>query len=773
MPQPYEVLGVPTDASPEAISKAYRKLALKHHPDKGGSAAEFRVVAEAYAVLSDAEKRRVFDATGSVEVADLDLDGMMADVFTEGGFFEQMLEGDADLKEMMATEGKENLQKSFGSFFAAAMGGGGPVYMPDGSVMDADDMPRIRMPSLQELLDGCDDAEERHLMERVQKKMGIGSRGALVAGTGMQALEMLQRLGGDPTFWHSDDESNDEDEDAFLDDLQAQLQARNGKARVTAGVAGSTSSQAELVPHARERVQLPTRPSAPRTSSVTTRPPAVARAGTRAASHDIDDEDESLRPPPPAMRSTASASSDDASRSVPPALVKTWLDMARLGNLIEMQSMHEDEPSLVHLKGSGLGQTALHWSSTKADAKMTRWLLSVNASVDLRNVNGASPLHAAAAAGALEVAKLLLAAGARVAARDAQGHSCAQVACASGHAQLASMLKAHQQAGAAGAGSAAGAGGDATGSSLARAGCPRVVLTSGARSAAARATAPEGVVDDEMAGEALAEAQADECEDEDEGEGAAAQLRDAASRGDGHAVGLALRDLRDLSPEVMTSLVNAPDGSAGLTALHYAARSGDVPCIMALVHARADSNARTTKGNSSLALACKRGKWPAATALLDAGARADGVALMQALRHGASDELLRGLCGADGLLADGPEARSALMRAVMCADSTSVERLLKLHADVSLADANGARALHYCADQGDTKCALLLLSAGAEVDATDAHGNTALHAAGRRGHKALWATLLEANADAGALNSRGRTPKLLDKADADAACIVM
>ena len=422
MPQPYEVLGVPTDASQEAISKAYRKLALKHHPDKGGSAAEFRVYAEAYAVLSDAEKRRVFDATGSVEVADLDLDGMMADVFAEGGFFEQMLEGDADLKEMMATEGKENLQKSFGSFFAAAMGGGGPVYMPDGSVMDADDMPRIRMPSLQELLDGCDDAEERQLMVRVQKKMGIGSRGALVAGTGMQALEMLQRLGDDPTFFHSDDESDDEDEDAFLDDLQAQLRARNGKARVTAegtvsdGSAGGAGSTSDA-----------------RSSSVT----------TRAAGHDVDydDESESLRPPPPAMRSTASASSAVAcsavacsavaSGSVPPTLVKTWLDMARLGNLSEMQSMHVDEPSLVHLKGSGLGQTALHWSSTKMDAKMTSWLLSVNASVDLRNANGASPLHAAAAAGALEVAKLLLAAGARVAARDDQGHSCEQVARAS------------------------------------------------------------------------------------------------------------------------------------------------------------------------------------------------------------------------------------------------------------------------------------------------------------------------------------------------------
>lgn len=329
-----------------------------------------------------------------------------------------------------------------------------------------------------------------------------------------------------------------------------------------------------------------------------------------------------------------------------------------------------------------------------------------------------------------------------------------QVARASGHAQLASMLKAHQQAGAVGAGS------DATGSSLPRAGRP-VVLTSGARSAAA------------TAGEAPAEAQADEGEDESEGEDAAARLRDAASRGDGHAVGLILQEVtsRELVLDLV-NLVNAPDGT-GLTALHYAARSGDVPCIVALVHARADCNVRTTKGNSSLALACKREQWAAATALLDAGARADGVALMQALRHGTSDELLRGLCGAGGLLADGPEARSALMRAVMGADSTSVERLLKLHADVSLVDANGARALHYCADQGDTKCALLLLSAGAEIDATDAHGNTALHAAGRRGHKALWAMLLEANADAGALNSRGRTPKLLEKADADAACMVM
>ncbi|CAM9599008.1 unnamed protein product [Ascophyllum nodosum] len=60
----YKVLEVGKKADAAAITKAYRKLAKKKHPDKGGDPEEFKMLAEAYEVLSDPEKRRLYDRLG-------------------------------------------------------------------------------------------------------------------------------------------------------------------------------------------------------------------------------------------------------------------------------------------------------------------------------------------------------------------------------------------------------------------------------------------------------------------------------------------------------------------------------------------------------------------------------------------------------------------------------------------------------------------------------------------------------------------------------------
>lgn len=61
----YLVLGLPRDASGNAIRTAYRRLAKEHHPDRAGTnrSERFRHVSEAYSVLSDPDRRRRYDAT--------------------------------------------------------------------------------------------------------------------------------------------------------------------------------------------------------------------------------------------------------------------------------------------------------------------------------------------------------------------------------------------------------------------------------------------------------------------------------------------------------------------------------------------------------------------------------------------------------------------------------------------------------------------------------------------------------------------------------------
>lgn len=88
----YEVLGVPKAASKEEIKKAYRTLAKKHHPDKGGSEEAFKEISEAFSVLDDEEKKAKYDRGGFNSIPDFGAGGFgggfnMDDFF--GSFFGQ------------------------------------------------------------------------------------------------------------------------------------------------------------------------------------------------------------------------------------------------------------------------------------------------------------------------------------------------------------------------------------------------------------------------------------------------------------------------------------------------------------------------------------------------------------------------------------------------------------------------------------------------------------------------------------------------------------
>lgn len=115
----YEVLGIGKNASDDEIKKAYRKAAVKHHPDKeGGDETKFKEVNEAYEVLKDGAKRQRYDQFGHAGVGGNGASGGGGNPFGGfGGFGGQSVNFDFG-------------EGGFGDIFSQFFGGGGQSQGP-------------------------------------------------------------------------------------------------------------------------------------------------------------------------------------------------------------------------------------------------------------------------------------------------------------------------------------------------------------------------------------------------------------------------------------------------------------------------------------------------------------------------------------------------------------------------------------------------------------------------------------------------------------------
>eukprot|EP01041_Mallomonas_annulata_P011029 gene11029-23052_t len=67
----YDILGISSSATNADIKKAYKKLALIHHPDKGGDPEKFKALSAIHVILSDPEKRKLYDSNGELDGTEL------------------------------------------------------------------------------------------------------------------------------------------------------------------------------------------------------------------------------------------------------------------------------------------------------------------------------------------------------------------------------------------------------------------------------------------------------------------------------------------------------------------------------------------------------------------------------------------------------------------------------------------------------------------------------------------------------------------------------
>ena len=383
-PDLYAALGVSPSATTDEITAAYRAVALRCHPDrnKGADAAEtFKAAAEARRVLSDPRMRAFYDAGGSMEEMDVDVEEYV-DAFR--ALFEERF-GGADVLSLCAGATREELRRMppfpFPKFLFP------PGTFPDGLRFDASTFtppPRVRA--------FLDDRGEDALSELA----------------GELAARAESRRGDE-----------DEDEDDEEEDIETDAELR---AFIMEALAGELDDE-DLFEGVDVDAGVERLVESMKEFDFGKAMNGLADLHESSGTEDEDLGSSSFGSPSFSVGRLARFSDSDESPTSATRLAR-WFAAAKSGDADILRDMLREDPSLLHARSSGLGHTAAHWAAAKGHADVVAWLVDARGyEVDFPNACGATALHAAAANGWEECVSVLLSLGASVDAEDEIGET--------------------------------------------------------------------------------------------------------------------------------------------------------------------------------------------------------------------------------------------------------------------------------------------------------------------------------------------------------------
>ncbi|GLI65651.1 hypothetical protein VaNZ11_009251 [Volvox africanus] len=465
-PDLYAELGLARNASVEDIKRAYRRLALQCHPDKcpGDEAANerFQRISMAYSVLSDQQKRRYYDQTGTTDGLDISPDEFL-DMFQS--LLLEIIGGTDMIRAMLSCFTPRELARLPPFPFPKELFP--PGTFPPGLRFSCKGMKGLP-PQIDELIQSGDLRAMFATMSGLSPPSSGGRTGRNAGSSNRRAsssfasgcshaplrdpfgygrlndLHPMSSIGGsefrDRHGGSSIGSSDSEWTDVSESELEAVLAQQRGLS--------PPAAERELSKKQDDTESPPLSARAAATAAVHS---ARSPAGGRQLNSDPDSDSgwatedagcaaEAAEAANPSFSSPSPLqvpSVPRASRHPPTQqqqqqqqqqqeqkqqqkqqqfsptqqqqLIRDWMMAARSCDVGALTRLLEQDPRLLDCRGTGMGHTALHWCAAKGSVECVGWLLQQGTDVNVRNDDGATPLHAAARNGRLEAVEALLA----------------------------------------------------------------------------------------------------------------------------------------------------------------------------------------------------------------------------------------------------------------------------------------------------------------------------------------------------------------------------